>query len=429
MNLRAIDASRLLENMPCGIAVHAPDTKVLYVNDRTLDILRMSRAQIEGRDVMDPQWRFIRDDGTVLAAEDYPVNKVISSGKPVANEVIGVIDGSRTAVTWILVNGFPEFDSSGELSQVVLLFIDVSLQRRAIDFEQIVARASDAVIVTEATPIDLPGPRIVYVNEAFTKISGYSSEEVVGETPRIMQGPRTDPLARERIRTALENKEPVHEMILNYAKDGTEYWLDLTIHPLYDIFGNLSYYAAIERDLTDLKVKQLELMREANIDPLTGLANRRGFASAARPIIANADRAGFQVVVLMLDIDHFKQINDEYGHDAGDLALTKLGEMLSSSLRDGDLTGRFGGEEFAILLANVDEGQSLRVAEKLRGSISELDIALDDGRSINFTISIGASAIRGGEDLGNALTRADAALYQAKNGGRNRVCVVPAVPD
>ena len=415
--------------MPCGIAVHAPDTTVLYVNDRNLEMLRMTRAQVEGHDVMDPQWRFLREDGGPLDVADYPVNKIIKSGKSLSNEVIGVVDGSRSDVTWILINGFPEFDDTGKLKQVVLLFVDISAQRSSIAFQEIVARTSDAVIVTEATPIDLPGPRIVYVNEAFSRITGYGRDEVLGLTPRILQGDRTDPLVRERIRTALENNEPVHELILNYAKDGTEYWLDLNIHPIYDPSGKLSYYAAIERDLTELKAQQLELMREANIDPLTGLANRRGFTEAARSILSNAVRASSGVAVLMLDIDHFKSINDTYGHDSGDRVLSEVGRILPAGLRDGDLSGCLGGEEFALVLANVDQQGAVNVAEKLRAKIGSLEVGLDDGRTVRFTISIGVALAAEGEDLADTLARADAALYKAKDGGRNQVRVAQAAPE
>lgn len=118
-------------------------------------------------------------------------------------------------------------------------------------FEDIIANANDIVIVTEADPLDDPGPRIVYVNPAFTALTGYTPEEVLGRTPRILQGPDTDPDTLRRISAALHRHEPVREEILNYSKSGREYWLDMNIVPLVDADGGVRYFAAIERDLTE----------------------------------------------------------------------------------------------------------------------------------------------------------------------------------
>ena len=112
-------------------------------------------------------------------------------------------------------------------------------------FEQIVARANDVILVTQARPIDGAGPEIVYVNEAFTRLTGYAPEEVLGKTPRILQGPQTDPDARQCIREALARGQPVRIEILNYSKTGEEYWLDLNIVPLRNDAGEITHFAAI----------------------------------------------------------------------------------------------------------------------------------------------------------------------------------------
>ena len=130
--------------------------------------------------------------------------------------------------------------------------------------EDIVKFANDIVIVTEASPLDEPGPRIVYVNEAFTDLTGFAPEEVIGKTPRILQGPDSDPETRAEIRTALEKKEPVRSVILNYSKSGRKYWLDINIIPLKDANGKVTHFAAIERDLTEIKMAE-EQIRKKNI--------------------------------------------------------------------------------------------------------------------------------------------------------------------
>jgi PAS domain S-box-containing protein len=130
--------------------------------------------------------------------------------------------------------------------------------------EDVVRFANDIVIVTEAQPLDEPGPRIVYVNEAFSKLTGYTLEEVLGKTPRILQGPDSDPRAKADIRAALEKKEPIRTSIVNYSKSGIKYWLDINIIPLKNEKGEVTHFAAIERDLTEIKEKNKQLM-ELNV--------------------------------------------------------------------------------------------------------------------------------------------------------------------
>jgi len=128
--------------------------------------------------------------------------------------------------------------------------------------EDVVRFANDIVIVTEAYPLDPPGPKIVYVNQAFTNLTGYSPEEVIGKTPRILQGPESDTNARAAIRAALNKKEPFRTVIVNYSKSGRKYWLDINLIPLKDHKGNVTHFAAIERDLTDIKKAEEEIKQK-----------------------------------------------------------------------------------------------------------------------------------------------------------------------
>jgi len=134
----------------------------------------------------------------------------------------------------------------------------------AIDFsiEDVVRFANDIVIVTEADPLDEPGPKIVYVNEAFTRLTGYAKEEVLGKTPRVLQGPDSAPETRAEIRRALEKKEPIRTTIVNYSKSGEKYWLDINIIPLKNSKGEVTHFAAIERDLTVIKQAEEEIRQQ-----------------------------------------------------------------------------------------------------------------------------------------------------------------------
>jgi len=128
--------------------------------------------------------------------------------------------------------------------------------------EDVVKFTNDIVIVTEAYPLDKPGPKIVYVNKAFTDVTGFAPEEVIGKNPRILQGPDSDPETRAKIRAALEKNEPVRTVIVNYSKSGRKYWLDINIIPLKDRNGEVTHFAAIERDLTVIKKAEEEIKKK-----------------------------------------------------------------------------------------------------------------------------------------------------------------------
>ena len=121
------------------------------------------------------------------------------------------------------------------------------------DFQQIVDAANDVIIVTKSDPIDPPGPEIVYVNKAFTDLTGYAPDEVMGKTPRLLQSSGTDVDTKRAIKQALQKQQPVRVTIRNYAKSGREYWLDVSILPLRDESGEVTHFAAIERDVTEQK--------------------------------------------------------------------------------------------------------------------------------------------------------------------------------
>jgi diguanylate cyclase (GGDEF)-like protein len=180
--------------------------------------------------------------------------------------------------------------------------------------------------------------------------------------------------------------------------------------------------AAIVVDELELHRRNIDLQRLAETDPLTGAANRRRFFTRAAKEVARSQRYGPPLSVLMIDIDHFKKINDTYGHDIGDKALVATVERLTSSLRPEATLGRLGGEEFAVLLPEADGPAAAAAGERLREAVSRIEIE-EDGKVIRFTVSIGICALQPGLTLEDVMNRSDQALYQAKQSGRNRVVV------
>jgi diguanylate cyclase (GGDEF)-like protein len=187
--------------------------------------------------------------------------------------------------------------------------------------------------------------------------------------------------------------------------------------------GSLLWHGFIT-DITDRKRLQEELERQARLDYLTGLANRRHFMEQAERELARTLRYRNPLTMLMLDIDHFKSVNDTYGHKIGDQVLQKLSAVCRESLREFDVIGRLGGEEFAVLLPMTDADRAWEIAERLRQSLARSVVLLEQGLPLNFTVSIGVAQLADGDiNVDTLLHQADQALYQAKHGGRNQVCI------
>ena len=204
---------------------------------------------------------------------------------------------------------------------------------------------------------------------------------------------------------------------------GSYRWLEWNTRTLVD-----GRHYCVARDVTLQVEHEAELTQLASLDALTGLPNRRSFALALERAFAEEHaRAGLLACVL-LDLDHFKAVNDEHGHAAGDQVLRRFARVLRGCLREGDLLGRWGGEEFAVVLRGKSSADFVSVAERVRRSCVETQMVPTDP-TWRVSVSIGIaelSALDGSPDA--LLARADQALYQAKHGGRNRVCLSAPPP-
>lgn len=207
---------------------------------------------------------------------------------------------------------------------------------------------------------------------------------------------------------------------------GGRRWLDTHAVPMRNAEGDITGVLAVTRDITAQKKIEQELQEMAQTDFLTGLTNRRHFMLLAEQELSRTLRYGGALSILMLDIDHFKQINDAFGHKYGDVVLQRFAAATRQGLRDIDILGRIGGEEFAVVLPQTDSNQAQEVAERLRltAADTEVEIGSAHGDRLHFTVSIGVASLAGvGVTIDMLLSQADLALYQAKNSGRNRVCV------
>ena len=296
------------------------------------------------------------------------------------------------------------------------------MKRYEFSFQDIVEAAKDIVIVTKADSIDKPGTEIVYVNNAFTQLTGYTFKEAVGKNPRILQSTGTDEATINKIHSALIKKQPIRATLKNYTKSGKEFWLDLSISPLKNNRGEVTHFVAIERDVTEQKNLEIKLEKLSKTDSLTKLLNRRAFNDIINTELLRYKRAGSIFSVLMLDIDHFKSINDTFGHPIGDKVLEEIGVIFNAILRTQDSAARIGGEEFCILLPDTSLKIALTTANRIKDVIAATSIFTKKS-PIKITVSIGISEINKLDtNYSSILARADKALYQAKSSGRNRVC-------
>ncbi|MCB1649819.1 MAG: GGDEF domain-containing protein [Pseudomonadales bacterium] len=272
---------------------------------------------------------------------------------------------------------------------------------------------------------DLEG-RYTYVNQQVCRLFGLSRGEILGRDDNDFFDLNEAKDLQRYDRRVLDFGETIECEERNVIRQSGEVRYFSTIKtPVRDVDGRIIGMCGISTDITERKKLEVELERQAHIDFLTNLNNRRHFIELAERELSRALRYQHPVCLLMLDVDHFKRVNDTYGHKQGDKVLTVLAQTCVDTLRDSDIAGRLGGEEFAFMLPETGREQGLEVAERLRKVLAATTVATDDDEgNVHFTVSIGMCLLCSECDTVDTLLNcADKALYEAKESGRNRVCV------
>ena len=259
-------------------------------------------------------------------------------------------------------------------------------------------------------------------NRGAQTITGLSEREVLGMPQSVAVGEpvSTDgSLLRAMHFTRLNGH--CREVQARSRRNGQRYYAQITLDVVRDAAGEITGFVEVFSDITEQKERENALYQRATRDALTGVFNRGHFVEMANMEIDRARRFAEPLSIAMLDIDHFKGINDIYGHAAGDKVIIALTQSISGYIRKIDFVGRIGGEEFALLLPRANKQPAMEVAQRLRLLVSQQLIDLGDAE-VNFTVSIGVAALRPTtRDLPDLMRNADAALYKAKREGRNRV--------
>jgi diguanylate cyclase (GGDEF)-like protein/PAS domain S-box-containing protein len=261
--------------------------------------------------------------------------------------------------------------------------------------------------------------------QGIEKILGFSSSELLGRNRYACFVHDAESVRTLRAKMAARQAFDQNVIVAN-KRSGEQVWLSSSAQAVFGPQGEFVGYRGVDVDITELTRARQELEQMALHDALTGLANRRKFQLHYDLEVLRQQRSGSPLVLLIIDIDHFKAVNDTYGHIVGDTCLKAIANTLVGNARAVDLVARFGGEEFLVLLADTEIDEGLRIAEKLRGAVENLRVRAEGiSAPLRITISTGIAgkAATSEMPLDRLIERADAGVYRAKDGGRNRVCL------
>lgn len=328
------------------------------------------------------------------------------------------ITDTQGNMRWMRTIGKAEFDLTGKPVKLRGIVQDINVKKLAEEELRLSAKvfsdAYEGIVITDAERT------IVDVNPAFTTITGYSREEVIGKDPKLLRSGRQDSAFYNTMWRSINDLDHWQGEVWNRKKDGSVYAELLHISALRDYNNKVTQYLGIFSDITQSKKQQEKLKQMAHYDVLTQLPNRALFADRFTQAIAHSKRMKTQLAVCFLDLDGFKPVNDNFGHDTGDQLLIEVAKRITENVREVDTVSRQGGDEFAVLINDIE---SKEVCEQTLGRLQQ---ALSQPYLINehqhiVTASCGVTLFpEDDEDIDTLLRHADQAMYLAKKTGKNK---------
>lgn len=316
-------------------------------------------------------------------------------------------------------------DAQGAPSRLIGTTEDVTerkLREADLRIAAVAFECQESIMVTDANQL------ILRVNHAFTELFGYTAQDVLGATPRLLQSGRHDPAFYVAMWDGITRGGAWQGEIWDRRKNGECFPVWLSITAVCSDEGGVTHYVATHTDITLRKAAEEDIKQLAFYDPLTGLPNRRLLQDRLHQAMSQARRERGRLALLFLDLDKFKPVNDAFGHQAGDELLQAVAQRLQACVRESDTVARLGGDEFVLLLPSIEAAQdAMAVAEKIHQAFGQ-PFALSAGRSVSMTFSTGIAVYPEHANDEKALMRhADEAMYQAKAAGRDRfVLFAPA---
>jgi diguanylate cyclase (GGDEF)-like protein/PAS domain S-box-containing protein len=362
-------------------------------------------------------WLGLVHEADRQATEDYLAVTVLGARQPFDREY-RIRRQTDQQVRWVHGLGQLDCDANGRVLRLFGVIQDITERKRVEERQRLAASvftsSHEGIVITDADAT------IVDINAAFTQLTGYSREEVLGKRPSVLKsGHQSDEFYAGMWATLVQTGNWCGE-VWNRRKDGSVYAELLTISAVRDPGGQTGHYVGIFADITPQKEHQRELEHIAHYDALTGIPNRVLLADRMNQAIAQTRRAEKLMAVCFLDLDGFKPINDRHGHAMGDRLLVEMAQRMRACLRGGDTVARIGGDEFVLLLLGLDRNEEAYAAlDRILAAIASPLIVANEVTSISA--SLGVTLFPQDEaDADTLLRHADQAMYQAKQAGKNR---------
>lgn len=413
---------RVIDNIPIRIFWKDRASRYLGCNDAfARDAGFTSEAEIVGKADSALRWSHLAPS---LQSDD---EKVMASERALLGYDEQMLDANGQA-RWLRTSKVPLRDAKDSVFGVLGLYEDVTQQRLMQD--QLRLAASVFEYAREGIFITDPLGDIIEVNHAFTVITGYSRDDVVGRNPRLLSSGRQDKDFYRAMFAELATAGHWQGELWNRRKNGEVFAEMLTVTAVHDAQHALSHYVALFFDITAIKAHQQQLEHIAHFDALTHLPNRVMLHDRLHQTMAQAVRRGKLLAVVYLDLDGFKQVNDDFGHDAGDRLLVAVADQMKRALREGDTLARLGGDEFVAVLTDLGDVNDCastlkRLLEAAGQPLALGDAELQVSASLGVTFYPQAEAV----DADQLLRQADQAMYQAKLLGKNRYHTFDAAHD
>lgn len=401
---------RALEQSPVSVVITNLDGAIEYVNPQFEQSTGYSEAEVLGNN---PR---ILQSGDKTSEDYAQMWQTLLDGDVWRGEFHNRRKDGSTY--WEFASISPVRDESGRLTHFIGVKEDITAKKLIED--QLRMNATVLQTVSEAVMVTDENNRITFVNPAFIRITGYAADEVMGEDPAMLSSGRHDTEFYRDMWHTLNEKGHWSGEVWNRRKDGRVYpeWLSLAINR--DAEGRIREHVAVFSDITQRKRDEEHIVRQANYDALTQLPNRTLLSDRIDRAIRNADREGYRVALLFIDLDQFKAVNDSLGHVVGDDLLRQFSGRLSGCVRSSDTVARFGGDEFVVLTQHMGgaDGAAMLAEKVLEAVKHPFNLS---GKSIVVGASIGVSIYpEDCKDEDTMLRNADIAMYQAKESGRNR---------
>ncbi len=310
--------------------------------------------------------------------------------------------------------GYVKYDKDRNPIELIGTILDITDTEQTKIKLNLMARAIDQM--SELVRITDEKGSITYVNNALIKHTHYKEEELLGEKMSLFKSGIHDNKFYKDLWNTILSGETYTNTIINRLKNGDLIHEEMTITPM-SISGKIKHFIVTSHDITERKLLESVLKDLATKDTLTGILNRYSINQEIDKNLTLYERYQTGFSILMLDIDFFKDVNDNYGHDVGDIVLKEFTTVISKNVRKNDIFGRWGGEEFIIVLPSTPHDQAISMAKKLNRAVEEISYS-----SIKqLTASIGVTSVQKEDSNESLIKRVDDALYRAKDGGRNRV--------